>query len=481
MKKVKLLLLSLLVLFMLPISVLADGPGPQLHEYDVRVTNPDGAKGLEYDYKIQGYKEIKVPFDTIITIAMEVTHEGELYGESWTEPYLVRLSDCTIVDKELDLSLFDNTGGKLYVYSEGAYLYKGPAKAYGKASNSMIPVGTTLNYTHSDGIFAYTEYKGTKGWVYIGESRKVYEELPSVASYVSLELTSFEEIKIYEKVDKTSTVVGSIPNNVKFKPTYLLSLDCYNGEGSQCSVFYYVTYNGKSGWIEANYNVGYPSKDVMLFNSKYSTTAYKGSNSYEEIVIPKNTLLISDYIVIGASNKYRFKYNNTYVYDFYEDYSETLTGISKYKLVEDVKEYDNYEGTELTSTQKAGTIEGYLYDYSGEGWLYVANTKKWIKVTPTQLLDLDGEKVIYEQGDEPVEPVNPEPVIPINPGSNTTTPTKAYGISTKQIVIYSVIGSLVLVLIILVIIILANKGKKAPKEEVKPETKTEEKPEDNKE
>ena len=481
MKKVKLLLLSLLVLFMLPISVLADGPGPQLHEYDVRVTNPDGAKALDYDYKTQDYKEIKVPFDTIITIAMEVTHDGELYGESWNESYLVRLSDCTVVDKELDLSSFDNAGGKLYVYSEGAYLYKGPAKAYGKASNTMIPVGTTLNYTYSDGIFAYTEYKGTKGWVYVGNVRKVYEELPSVASYVyKLELTSFEEIKIYEKNDKTSTVIGTIPKNVKFKPIYNLTLDCYNGEGSKCSIFYYVTYNGKSGWIEANYNVGYPSNDVMLYGTEYDYMVDDSINMSKEIKIPKNTLLISDYVIIGSEDIYRFKYKDTYVYR-YANWEENLTWISKYKLVEDVKEYDNYEGTELTSTQKAGTIEGYLYDRSDEGWLYVANTKKWIKVTPTQLLDLDGEKVIYEQGDEPVEPVDPEPVKPINPSSNTTTPTKANGISTRQIVLYSVIGSLVLVLILLVIIILVNKGKKAPKEEVKPETKTEEKPEDNKE
>ena len=234
MKKIKLLLLSVLVLLVFPLVVFADGAAPTLQGYQVRVTNPDGAKGLLYDWKTKTYSETTIPYDTVIDVYMEMVYEGELYGETYYDENIVRLSDCTLVKEELEIQEGYKASGKIYVIKEGTYLYKGPSKVYGKVTDTMIPVGTTLTYTYYDGIFAYVSYKGEKGWVYTGEDVNMYEDEITVVLYSSLDLTTFGEFKMYKEADDKSNVVGTLPSGKEIKTIYEYAYNCDRFAEKEC-------------------------------------------------------------------------------------------------------------------------------------------------------------------------------------------------------------------------------------------------------
>ena len=202
MRYLKALIIGLFVC-LTPYIVRADSGGPMLTSYDVIVTNVEGADLVDINY--DGNKStIKIKkhldYDTIIKeIYSEEYINNELYGYSGKESAYVKLSDVKIYGN-YNLSDFDNYGkGKIYVYKEGAYLYKGPSVIYGKVDGEvMIPIGEELDYQYRDDLFAYVTYNGVSGWIIIDTmyvQRKIKENYILLKIHIYIHYQNMEKKK----------------------------------------------------------------------------------------------------------------------------------------------------------------------------------------------------------------------------------------------------------------------------------------------
>ena len=209
MKKICLFLIGLLVL---PLVVFADAGAPSIRSYEARIINQSGVKATKYDWKTKKDVEIVVPYDAIVTVDFEYEEKGVLYGEFTynknNEYYSGKIakSDYRIVTDTFKPTEDSKRSGGIYVYKEGAYLYKGPSKAYDKASDTMIPVGTVLEFSYAENYFAYVTYNGVSGWVYTAEEGEVYKELSSVAIKNVGKIHTFNSVDILKEPSKVMII-----------------------------------------------------------------------------------------------------------------------------------------------------------------------------------------------------------------------------------------------------------------------------------
>ena len=403
MKNIKLLLFSLLILIM-PVLVLADAGGPSFTEYNVRVTNKNGTDLLYYDSKTNDMASTNKHFnfdDIISGIVFEENINNERYGYSQTEGYFVKLKDVQAYG-EVDFEFLKERGfepGKLYVYKSGAYLYKGPSKTYGKVDGEVeLPVGTTIQYTYRDELFAYVEYNGVSGWVYIyqpadnSEGSGPYKEGSSLANIESGKLITLDETPIYKDTIGEDTI-GSIPKNVNLSYKY----SYYK---SNFLKMYYVKYNGISGWVK---DVGIYQKNKTIFSHLKEVTICK-DRVYEECTnplgtIPKNTMVNVKYSFNSFDRWYYVEYNGIsgWVYDDNYDLDVYYSTKIKYLLKKDAYFYTDIYGDK---TDKVLEPQEIIVDYviwdnndyeSNICWLYIndGNNKGWIKSSNDDIEYLD--------------------------------------------------------------------------------------------
>lgn len=316
--------LLLLILF-IPCFVKADMGAPMMTEYEVRVTNPKGTPALDGE----GNEIGKFEYDEIINIKYEKIINDELYGQMWDEETStyknVKLSDTKLVTDVIDLEKFKQPRkGRYYVFDDTNVLYKGPSKTYGKVEpETKLKKGTIIEIEYYDDVWGYVEQDGVKGWVYKYTYKNYgpYEEQPGLTQIAKdvysenerLSRTTLNEMKLYNS-PKEKEVIGTIPKGTEVEIKYV-----YNHKPKLS--WYYVSFNGKEGWIETNfievegiyyYDMLFNPNDTYTVNNKDGVSMYKEYNSTSEVLetIPNNTTLNVKYELVGYGDGwYQIEYN----------------------------------------------------------------------------------------------------------------------------------------------------------------------------
>ena len=470
MKFLKVLLLSF-SLFLLPNVVKADGAAPSFTEYSVRIKNPEGA----YSYKFENSqlvidKNCHYDYDEIIdNIMYEQSFGGELYvmdTENTVCGGYIKFSDVEVYGNINYEDFKLSKPEKLYVFKEGAYLYKGPSKVYGKVEGDvMLPVGTTIEYEYEDGMFAYVTYNNVSGWVYIyqmlsgGDIGGPYEEGSSLANINSGEIISIEDgAKIYKDV-LDSEVLITVPKweKLKYKYTYNYSY----------ATKYYVEYNGVKGWIEDAASI---CDDWNLFTHLNTLKLCKTRQDYDcsdvVMTLPQNKIIPIKYYVYDYDNWYYIEYNGKSGW-VYEEAHESLDIDEKYFnngyiLKTNAKIYTDIYGYETQLEIEAGDVNAdfYVYDnmdYNSEYvWLHISEGKNrgWIKVNKNSVKYKSREDNNNNNNDNNSNQQN---------NVKTDNENVTY-IPFKDVLIYSIFGAIGLSITIIVIIKLVNKKKEDKKD-----------------
>lgn len=449
MKRLKIFIIGLVLL--IPCLVKADAGGPIFSEYNVRVSNKNGTDLVYFDYQNNNKEVVKKHLnydDVVLGIIYEDVINGENYGYSNNSDGYVKLKDV-IAFGDIDFDKLKENGykpGKLYVYKKGAYLYKGPSKVYGKVEGEIeLPVGTTIEYTYRDDLFAYVTYNNVSGWVYIYQPLSVevsgpYKEGSSTANIEYGKLITIEDTVIYDD-PVNNELVGTIPKDITLNYKYIYDYGLINK-------YYYVEYKGISGWVK---NVAIYEKNRTIFTNLNEITICKDrvlekcSNPLG--TIPKLQIIDVKYTSPGFDRWFYVEYNGIsgWVYsDSYESSIEVSYKV-KYLLKKSVNYYTDIYGdiTDKILEPKEIITDYVLWDNNDTSsdmrWVYVndGNEKGWIKVNSNDL-----EYINYIEEHFDLEELS----------NNNTIPF-------KEILIYTLGGAAILSLTTFVTIKLINKKK----------------------
>lgn len=311
MKKLFIFLL-IFVSFISISTVKADMSGPEIREFEVVVTNPNGVDYYDYKGSVAGHLEK----DEVVYV-MYIYNDEYTLGKKGVSQYaslssigsVNSLDGFSIVAEEVDPTVITegitklDTPKKARINAEnGVDIYKGPAGVYDVVGH--IPKGAALTYQYQSGTYNFThiyvEYGGKKGWIEIldsavlleGETQYIFSKdvetecgtIPkntimtptyktdpwkhlSIFEYNGCEFSynafkddvvlgiypTLEKVKkettIYEYADKTSTVLGTLPVGAEIY-SIAGSADGWNYETES---HYYIKYNDTFGWIFVSY------------------------------------------------------------------------------------------------------------------------------------------------------------------------------------------------------------------------------------
>lgn len=458
-----LFLITIMVGTVLSIQIVkADMGAPSISPYEVRVTKTEGTTLTNEE------KNTKAPYDTILKVNYEYLENGIMFGEvEWNkEIYMVKLSDTEVIkQEERNPQNFDREEMK-YVYKEGAYLYKGPSKIYGKVDGEiMIPVGAKIKVSirNEDEIWAYVTYEGVSGWIYYYkyDDHSPYQEKTSLLSVIDEEkeipfITS-KEIKITKNF-QTEEIITTIPNNLKTSAKFK-----YYYNPNPHTKYYYISWNGVEGWIQnENYQaIGYEIKNATLYSIKEIDIYQSDFQTKTNHTIPANTEVdilymnnIWYYISYKGIEGYVKEYNeetesknflpSTNTDQFYLENINHNNNYTEAILKNDIQIYKEINGVKtdniLTSGEKIKIKYAYYHYQNGFNnvWEYIIadNLSGWIKNAEKEILEPETKKETEEK-------------------QENITPKK----SLKEITIYCVISALILSLVSFVTIRLINKIK----------------------
>ena len=498
--KKRLFLTFFLSLFLMPMIAKADMGSPVLN-YEVRVSNADGAQTYDIIYKDNKDQVVKedviLKYDTVL----KVEHEEKVNGTEYlsvfyknkdtdrTEFTYVLASDV-ILNKDYDLEEYKNKDSiNMVVFREGAYLYKGPSFRYDKVDGGyMLPVGAEIKTKYYDEVFAYVEYQGHKGWLYIyqyDEDLSPYDTMGFLADKYDIskdkyKMYTIQSTKIYKDLTNTKGDSVTIPANTLIEPklSYL-----YHPHYRA----FLITYKGNDYWLINDDDVikeDNPDKEyIILFED---TKLYAEPGTYENNfkpskttgkVIPKYTKLVYDKSYAteyGQDRFYEVTYEGKTGWVYYNSDDEREIAITESNNYEDAKAQINsdlklykspYKSNEIGTIPSGKTIEYLFYGTNGlskpetilDTWVYVTTKgyTGWAKYD---------EEVFNNKApeDRPSEP-DPEPEI-VKPNKKSGPKGhKPDEKETNKVMFYSIIGCSAVVLIgisVLVLTIFINKKKK---------------------
>ena len=462
MKKVSLICFAILCNIAIVLNVHADMGAPSITKYEVRVKNIEGTSLVKYDKTTK-----KVPYDTILTINYEYKENDILYGDVIFEDdvYTINLADTEILQKDgWEPKEFVGEQTK-YVYKEGAYLYKGPSKIYGKVDQEvMIPVGTTIKIfeVEQDEVWGYVTYEGTSGWIYYYryDEYSPYDEATSVIDIVKspneISFLTATEIKISESPQSEEilfTIKENIETSAEFK--YIYSPHPY-------LFYYYISWNGKEGWMkyERNGELGYKINNGNIYTLKEVEMFQNDLNTKINQTIPKYTELNILYITQRDRRTWYYVFYNGkegYIIDFdlesmlisensniysLED-SNKINPLKKAQLEQDAEIYDNIYGNKTNQIISAG--ENVQIKYRQE--IYKENKSWYYVITDTTAAWIYDKQLKYIENpkEEKEEEIIEQP--------KTNAPQKSF----KEMVIYCIVAAIILALVAFVTIRLINK------------------------
>lgn len=134
---------------------------------------------------------------------------------------------------------------------EETVMYKSPKT--NEKLGVTIPKEIELKIIYSYSIevkmpYYYVEYNGTKGWIKTIRDEDwlitniAYERVKG--EYEDLVVKDENGITFYSKANNKDTAIGKIPYQTKVIPTYYLM-------GSHYANWFFIEYNGKKGWVDA--------------------------------------------------------------------------------------------------------------------------------------------------------------------------------------------------------------------------------------
>ena len=193
----------------------ADMSGPEIREFEIIVTNPNGVDYYDYKGDVIGHleKDEKVYIMYIYNGEYTLGKEGiNNYSSISSIGNVKSLDGFSIIVDEVDptkvtegITKLDTPRKAKINAEEGVDIYKGPAEVYDIVGH--IPKGATLTYEYTSGkhnfTHIYVEYGGKKGWIEILNSSVLLEGDTQYVFSVDLE-----------------TECGVIPKNTIMTPTY---------------------------------------------------------------------------------------------------------------------------------------------------------------------------------------------------------------------------------------------------------------------
>ena len=483
MKKLFSLLSIMFLIFGFNLNVKADMGPPTITEYDIRIKDIEGTTA----YNDWDNSSVTIPYDSVLTVTFESNVDGVLFGQIMynEKDYLIDLSKVEIIKKVIDLSKWEKKPQKMYVYKDGAYLYNGPSKVYGKVNGNVeLPVGTTIEFEYSDGVWAYVEYKGTKGWVYIYSYKEngPYKEVSSLlnASNDTGSIFTVSDVKL-ETYPGSEIYTGvTIPKftNVNFK--YLYEYESHTN-------YYYVEYNGQGGWVYGDaYIIGSKFENSTVYTLK-DTKLYGDDKKTVYTTIPKHTelkalyeALDTDYSAVGYVY---VEYKGIKGWVYFEDGTNSDVALNwdndyyTYKILVNAKLYDKIDGKLINKEIPANTKIEIKYCDWANNWYYVVtkNYQGWINISSEDMEyiynDDSEQEIIYPEVKPEEEIINPE----VRPEEENKTEEKEDvpelpKVSPKEMAIYCISGAVVLALVAFVTIKLINKKKKTNTTEIVTDT-----------
>ena len=420
MKKLKYVVI--LILFLIPMVVKGDMAAP-MTSYKVRISNPEGALTYEWDSEQQSHilTGKKLNYDEQYNIIYEQIINNELYGLAAAEKEVgyIKLSDTSPL--EVNIEKYKNDiSVKYYVFDSSCYIYKGPSKIYGKVEPEVfLKEGTIIESNYYDDMWMYIDYNGVKGWVY-KYSYNIFENGETAGMTYVIEddtynrkIYTMKDIELY-KSPKTDEKNGKvIPKGTMLDYKYEYSMQPHTPN-------YYVSYNGISGWIKAEFDEEYTIINIAYYNASTLRVRKEGGLSlYSEPNKDANELII---IPNGA------------------------------------------ELTSIYSLEESHSTPWYYVSYDGKsGWIYTG-MYSYIEY-------------ISKEENPPVEEL--EPIVTIGEQEKEEALESKKDITA--IIIYYLLGALALCITAIVTLLLVNKKKakkenKIVKEEPKIKNKTDELP-----
>lgn len=474
MKKISFAIIFMVILFFMPLFCSADVGLPFITPYEVRVNNVNGLA----IYTINK-ESVTLPYDTILTINYEMRfyNDDKLYGSTSynNEEYYVDLSQVSVVLNERDTSgLTPHEEQTMYVYEEGAYLYKGPSKLYDKIDgNIMIPAGTIISFEYADEMWAYVEYDGHKGWVYIYQMIDVspYGEGSCLVEINQGTKYTLKELHLTENPDgdKENGVVVPAFTEVSYKYTYTP----YAHKYAIC-----IEYNGKEGWyIVEDFETAdiYNYRDIELIAVKelpvYSE--FRNENSEVLTTIPVNaecnilyyatddywteTWCYISYNGIEGWVKEDYENDNYSIEDYY--FNSEYKTIVTYKLLVNKELYDTVDGNSAGTIIPSGTTlyRKYYYNTENSEWMYIYNDnyKGWIKYKYSDLEEIDRKENLENENITDIEEIKNEEVA-VQSGNGDIN---IQFISLMNIIIICIVVALIISVLSIMILKVVNKKK----------------------
>lgn len=373
MKKIKYHIL--LLLFLIPTFVSADMSSPYSH-YKARVSNPEGT--MVYYY---GSIEGRIAYDTEVIVTQERIVDNELYAQIRLEDDSrygqVLISD--IMPLKVDLNDYKQDSiKKYYVFDENCYLYKGPSKIYGLVEPQItLEVGMAFESSYYDEMWTYVSYNGVSGWVYTYPyiSLSPYKELTGISSAdepAHKTMYALRDLMLYKSPLKKEKLGEIIPAGTSFDIRYVYSKD-------RVQFYYYVSYNGINGWVngivedECDYDKGWTIAVAYEDEGKVIIKNKDGVILHQRPFFDES---VSDVIVPYNTI---LKYGVSYSYDWvYVSYEGNFGWIRVLGSENDVEYYNN--GSETNDEQENEKQDGEKVNNSHSNAAFTKVDKKNISI-----------------------------------------------------------------------------------------------------
>lgn len=402
-------------------NVNADMGAPATESYDVVVSK---IGGTEFYVDGETVSEI-IPYDTKLTITMENKRDGVWRGYinyNGENGYVI-LDDVSLIEKEFSLEDATKLDGKqevIIINKEGAYLYSGPSKIYSVVSEK-IPTGTKLTYEYVDKghVWAYVEYEGKKGWIYIFNMVTGPYGLSYVVPTTSDDkyLIIDENTNLYDYPTTDSKVVlDKIEKGKELTCKYSFTSDPLN-------YWCYTEYNNTEGWLRHTFN----STTAQKYDYDVILLAEDGLNIYSDIYeTSKETLDAEKYSIVRTLYCWTTgRYQDMYLYIEHngqkgwikDEYQNTFdvsiinqnNDLNLYIGEDEIQIYDDFDlqnkSDKILSQDEFSIIfykdnKRYIEHNGKYGWVNGLDLDDCLKVCVDCKLTLDDNEKIYSEMDK---------------------------------------------------------------------------------
>lgn len=415
--------------------------------YDITVTSESGA--VMYDVvwnddmtrSVLRPMTVLAPVGTQLVVMDELEFNGELYLAVEYKDFFayIKSSKALINVQNVGEEAAYPTASQrsvIIINKAGVSLRKGPSLAYDTATEA-IPYGTVISYKAVNceeepyAQWAYTEYNGVKGWLYIcqyglSDGFDCAAVLSDAVSYTGSLRVLDDGAFLTETPDSASAKTAeSIPagTTLSFKYYY----EFYD------SISAFVEYNGTKGWLRTKTDSAKTAtgeKGGIYIIAESGLPLYKNAfdeNDEPAAIVPAGTNLCVDYVYRDAGQsdgeivEYKWmhtNYNGTDGWLFSADASEYCYMLSAFdlKITADggvAMQTAPYDDSEEISVIPKGTTVTCIYEISETKdsetsyWSYVEYSGKqgWIHTTEEEAAFVEGSEKQLDSpfGAQPIE------------------------------------------------------------------------------